>query len=335
MKITPQGGPAVSQPPTAQAEIQSSPRERAIAKLMGETPLSQSQQHPVSNPSQVSPEEMSVVQPPEEPRQNDSVEPPQEDTPTEKVEPLSTQFAQLARKEKALRAKAQAAEAAAKAREAELLAREEALKAKESEYLTNYIPKSRFKADPLSVLTEEGISYDEITQAILNPQAQQDPRVLAEIEKLKSELNQQKQYQEEQQKQQVAAQKMQYDQAVAQIRQDTRQLVEQDPAFETIKETGSIDDVVDLIERTYHQDKILLTVEEAAKEVEEYLIEQALRLAKINKIRTRLSPAEQAQKQPVAQKQPQSMNTLTNAVNASKPMSARERAIAAFKGNRN
>lgn len=340
MKIEPKSGPTVAQPPTAQA----TPRDRAIARLMEGSTTNQSQQAPVQNPTQVSPEEMSVVQSPESKAEtsqsntSDSVESSEassEAIKTPKEDPLSTQYALLARKEKALRAKVQAQEAQTKAREEALIAREEALKAKEAEYQSDYIPKSRFKADPLSVLTEEGVSYDEITNAILNPRTQQDPRIVAEIEKLKAEVQQQKQAQEQSRKHYEDQQSQAYQQAITQIRNEAKQLVNSDPSFETIKETDSVNDVVDLIEKTFNSDGIILSVEEAAKEIEEYLIEEAIKLSKLKRVQERLQPKSAQQvsqpSEPQA-KQPQTMKTLTNSVNASKKLSTRERAILAFKG---
>lgn len=326
----PKGSPAITPLPNATP----SARDRAIAKL---TEVSQPQA-PVRNPTQVSPEELSVVQPPTK-----SANPDTSDTTTAEAlteapkppaDPLSARYAQLARQERALRAKVQAQEAAFKAKEAAFNEQLAAAKAKETEYTSNYVPKSRIKSDPLSVMTEEGVTYDELTQAILNPQAKQDPRVLAEIEKLRAEVKEARAYQEQAKEESIAQQKQAYNQAVNQIRNEAKQLIANDPSYEMIKETRSIGDVVDLIEKTYATDGILLSVEEAASEVEEYLATQAVRLAKINKIKSKLQEVQQPTQQSQAQAAPKQvgMKTLTNSVNASKPMSTRERAIAAFKG---
>lgn len=352
MKIELKDGPAVNQPPNAQAQ---STRERAIARLLGQNPdqatppATNTQQTPVANPNAISPEEMTAVKPKmsenntNSDSSNVSEEAAQPKTATEaeksKDTPLSAQFADLARKERALRAKVQAEQTAAKAREEALMAREEAIKAKESEYQSKYIPKDRLKADLANVLAEMGISYDDITSAFLNPAPQQDPRVIAEIETLKQEVQAQRKQQEEARKAYEEQQKRAYQQALSEIRSEATQLVNSSPEFETIKETGSVNDVVELIEKTYQKNGVLLTVEEAAKEVEEYLVEEALKIAKINKIRSKFQttekPSEPTQAAPQAKQsdQPQ-IKTLTNSVNASRKLSARERAIAAFKGDK-
>lgn len=361
MKIVPQAQQAAPQASEAPQSSAQAARARAIAMLTSGAPQANAQptgqEHPVQSPTNISPEEFSVVKSntsSEKSAQNDTNRStsPESDVdagkPAEaKAEPtedelLSTQYANLARKEKALRAKVQAEQQAYREKVAALEAREKALQEKEAEYTSNYVPKAKLKQNPLAVLTEEGISYDDITQAILNPQVQQDPRVTAEIEKLKAEIQSQRQEQEKIRKGYEDQQTRAYQQAVNEIRNETKVLVSNDPNFETIKETGSVDDVVDLIEKTYHKEGILLTVEEAAREVEEYLVEEATKLSKIKKIREKLlageRPSATVQKQseqtePQKQQTAQPMKTLTNSVNASKRMNARERAIAAFKGN--
>lgn len=323
-KDAPVIAPIASGQPTA--------RDRAIAKLMAvpEAP-------PVKNPTQVAPEELSAVKAPTQASNTDTsdtttAEPTEATKPA--VDPLSARYAQLARQERALRAKVQAQDAAFKAKEAAFNEQLAAAKAKDAEYTSNYVAKSRIKADPLSVMTEEGVTYDELTQAILNPQSKQDPRIIAEIEKLRAEVKEARDYQAKAKEESVAQQKQAYNQAVNQIRNEAKQLIATDPTFEMIKETRSVGDVVELIEKTYNEDGILLSVEEAATQVEEYLTTQAVKLARTNKIRSQLHEVQKpAQQQQVAgNKQSTGMKTLTNSVNASKSMSARDRAIAAFKG---
>jgi hypothetical protein len=120
---------------------------------------------------------------------------------------------------------------------------------------------------------------------------------------------------------------------------DTRSLVAADPAFEITKATGSEEQVVKLIVRTFKEDNILMSVEEAAAKVEKHLEEEYGKLTQLKKLQARFKPAAatpaavtQAAQTLNAQKQPQGMKTLTNSIASQKPMSARERAIAAFEG---
>jgi hypothetical protein len=118
-----------------------------------------------------------------------------------------------------------------------------------------------------------------------------------------------------------------------QIRNDVNMLVKHDPQFETIKATNSIGDVVELIEKTFNEDGVLLTVEEAAQQVESYLVDEAIKLARLAKIQQKLAPAPKAEaSKATGTPEKQSMKTLTNSVNSSRTLSARERAILAMQG---
>lgn len=240
-------------------------------------------------------------------------------------EALSPKFAALARKEKALRAQAQ-----------QLKAQADALRAKESEYQTSYISKAdlqkKLAEDPISFMNEHNLSWDQLTSAVLNqsPQDTQIKALKAEIEALKAEQNTVKSTMNEQQTKA-------YEQAVNQIRNDAKILVSSDPNFETIRETGSEEAIVALIEETFKQDGTLLSVDEAAQQVENYLIEEGLKMARLNKVKAKLTP-QQAEKLLNTEK-PQ-IKTLTNATTASTPTRLTqkeriERAKLAFMGKLN
>lgn len=265
-------------------------------------------------------------------------------------EPLSSQYAQLARKEKALRAQAMQA----KAQNDALAAREAAIKAKEAELSGDaYIPKSRLSTDTMKALEEAGVSYEQITQMMLNapsPEAQQQASVISKLEAKIAAL-------EEGQKKVTTtfeeSQKSAYTQAVNQLKADAKRAVFTNPEFETIKETNSVNDVVDLIVKTFESgldDKrpkgTLLSVEEAAQMVEEHLAEEAFKLVNLSKVKKRLASQAVATattttsgKQaasPPGEKQPTTtMKTLTNRDGSARTLSSRERAILAFKGELN
>lgn len=262
-----------------------------------------------------------------EPRQTSTVEgvatPPE--ATEKKEELLSPKFAALARKEKAFRQ-----------REAQLKAREDALKTTEAP--ASFDSKAfteKMRTDPWATLTEYGLTPDEITQAMLN---QPNPGEVA-IKKLEAKLNDfETKFSEpitkfEQQQTQA------FEQAVKQIRNDTKLLIDSDPSFELIKAKNASEAVVELIKQSFEETGFAMSVEEAAKEVETYLSDQVFeeiqKAQQIKKIQERLNPPAPAQQQP-STKQP--LKTLTNSVSAgsSKPtLSEKERvqrAILAFKG---
>lgn len=353
MKVTPVASPhAVSQP--MQVGPNTDTRSKAIAAFNA---AQQPQQAPVQNQNAVTPEEMGAIKPQEQlaeaaqqateiAEQVDAktpIETTEETAETPEVKPkvdptVSRQFAQLARQEKALRAKAQQQEQSIRAREEALQAKEAKITGLEQQYKSGYISMDQLKADTLSVLANAGVSYDELTQQILNQQPT-DPRLNAHIARLEAQIKSLESKAEEGQKTAQEQQKSAYEAAIRQIKMDTKALVSSDPTYETIKATGSINDVVELIEQTYQKDGIVLSVEEAATEVENYLVEEALKITNIDKIKKRLSQASaQSQKvqeksqAPAAKPQSQPMKTLTNATASTRKLSAKERAILAFKG---
>ena len=357
MKTTPiaKPGMASSTAPTPAAQ---DARSRAIAKLTPAAPPTQGQSAPIPvNANAVTAEDLSAVQAPKNGQDINTVEETTsteetvleasteaesteavEQTPAKPVEtPASSQMAILARKERALRAKAQQQDQAYKQREEALRAREAAVNAKDQEYQSGYISKQRIKQDLLGVMAEEGLSYDELTQQLINQQPE-NPRVKAELNRLHE---QNKRLEDKLSKWEASAQENQtnaYKSAINQIRSDVAALVKQDPeTYEAIHKTGSHSDVVELIEQTFKEEGRVMSVEDAAKEVEDYLSDEAYKLSELKKVQKRrqavstTKPPTQTQT-PVQPKQPQPMKTLTNATASSRQLSSKERAILAFKG---
>lgn len=334
---------------TALTPTQQAARERAINMLVGHTNQAQPA---VPNQNQVSPEEAGAIKAPESQvsekiqeskstesegvetsGQNDKVDEAAPKEVTKEPQQLSQQYAQLARKEKALRAQVNEI----KAKEQAISQREEALKAKESFDPSKYISKEELLKSPLDVLMKNGMTYEQLTQQALNAPSPEQQALHSVIEELRSEIRTLRDDQQGVKKTFEETQQQGYEQAVNNIRKEVKSLVEKDPEFETIKSTGQIEEVVDLIKKTFAEDGVLLTAEEAAKMVEDHIIEEAEKLYKISKIQKRLSitpastPVEK--KQNVEAKQPQAMKTLTNTVSATRPMTSREKAIAAFNAN--
>lgn len=151
---------------------------------------------------------------------------------------------------------------------------------------------------------------------------------------LKRQLRAEREARESDRKAAAQAQDAQYQQALKQIRADATQLIRQDNTFEAIRETNSINDVVELIEETFKEDGIVLSVEEACREVEDHLVEKLSKYSRLDKIQQRLKSAAAAaspqQSGDNSQQRQQPKPTLTNAVSTSKKLSAKERAILAF-----
>jgi uncharacterized protein YukE len=346
MKLTPVTGPGAISPNGTPEHVRTARAIEAFNRANSPVAPTQGQQqeHPVQNASNVAVEELGALkQTTEEPARDDNT--PVEDSPAgpepeaKKEDPaLSRQFAQLARQERQLRVKAQQQKAALDAREADLKAREAALGQQPSFDPKEYIPRSRIKQEALTVLAEEGIDYNELTQQVLNQQPV-DARTQATINELKAQIAELKQSTKQSQDSYQEQQKQAYQAAVKQIEMDARSLVKGDPAeFEAIAKTGSVKDVVDLIVKTHEKTGVVMSVEEAAREVENYLVEEGFNVStRIEKIKRRIQQAAQPkgspqQSQAKPQTQSPGMKTLTNAASSTRKLSARERALLAFKG---
>lgn len=334
MKITNAPGPMVQ--PVASSQAAADAKARVIAKYATAPAVTQTPAHSI-NQNSVSPEEMSAIVPYEK-EEEAQVEQEVAEEVKEEVKPTQTesnQYVLLARKEKALRAKAQQQEQQFKQREQDLQQREQEIAKIKSEYESGYISKQRLKERTLDALAEAGVSYDEVTQQQIDA-GSVSPAVRAQLERLEARLAKQDEELARQRKGSEEQQGEAYKAAVRQIRQDATDLVSSDPEFEMIKATNSVKDVVELIEATFKDEGRVMTVEEAAKEVEQHLLEEIDKLTRIEKIKKRLATKPAAQErtnaQPPLNKQPQPMKTLTNATSSTRQLSAKERAILAFKG---
>lgn len=343
MKLTPVQSPHQIQQTGVNPQAQNAARQRAIATLNGQQPA------PVQNQSQVAMEEIGAVIPkPNIQTKTESTPTPEPVTepqtaqpvPVEKVEvkenkeepQLSERIQQLIRREKQQRIKAQRQEEEFKRREAELKAKEASLKPQEPD-LSQYIPKSRLKESLMDVLSEQEIPLEEVTKQLLEA-PQRNPRYDALLAKQEARIAQLQQQIEQQQKQAVESQDAAYKAAVNQLHVDVKGLVKDNPSYEAIRFAKAERDVVDLIEKVYKAEGRIMDVEEAANEVETYLIDSNYEFVnKVNKLKTRFTPPakEVKPKEDTTPKQTP-MKTLTNANSSTRQLSARERAILAFKG---
>lgn len=249
---------------------------------------------------------------------------PEETKPEE-----SARFAQMARREKMLRARAR-----------EIETREQALKAREAQYTQPQQPqapdvswKERLVNDPAGLLAEAGMSYDQFVASLAN-QNPLDPT----IRQLQNELKQIKEAQNKVLEDMGQRDERAMSQAIKQIETEVGQIVRSNPdEYETLAASGPAaqKEVARYIKQVFDEEGYIMDVHEAAREVEEALTEQALGYAKLKKIQAKLSPSQVAAKAEVElpQAQAKGPSTLSHSMSAgSKPLSAKERAILAFQG---
>jgi hypothetical protein len=269
--------PAGSMPTMDQNQVMA-PSQTQIPRIKMTTNANPEEYHPISNPIETQVNE------------------------TEATKTLDPQIARLQKHRRALLLK-----------EKELKAKEEALNQPQQ----GLIDVNRLKSDPLNVLLENGVTYDQLTQAIMsNQQNSEVYKLKTEIESLKKGVDQKF----------VEKDALAEQQVLAEMRREADRLQFRSDDFELVRETRSVPVVMKLIERTWRERKEVIDVPEAMKLVEDELFKDAQRVAKSKKMQSLFPQAMQTQ-----QRQPQ-MRTLTNRDTASVPVSRKARALAAYYG---
>lgn len=289
------------------------------------------------DPNKISVEDLSAVQ--GQNRSTVDTRPATEQTQSTEEKPAqpstaSQEYQLLARKERQLRQQSQQIQQQNKAKEQQWATEKANLEARLAELEKNTISRQRLKEQPFDVLNDEGITYDEITQQAMDNQ-QKNPRYESYIRKLEAKIQKLEQDGQRRDTEAQESSTRQYKAAITQITTDAKQLIDTDPNFEMIKATNSVKDVVELIEVTYKQDGRVMTVEEAALEVEQYLLDESIKLANTKKVKERIA-VKPATTQPSLEtqqnKQTQPVKTLTNAASTTRKLSSKERAVLAFRG---
>lgn len=230
-----------------------------------------------------------------------------ETTPeAEETKPLSPQFAALLKQKRALQVK-----------ESELLKREQELQSRAS---TDGSPDviSRLKSDPLSVLQEAGVTYDQLTEAILNGTPNPEIRSMQEkVEALEKALD------DKFQSRDSAAEEA----ALTEMLYEAEALAKDGEAYPGIQNKNAFDRVLRHIHKTYKQTGRVLDVSEAMNVIEGQLRKEAESYASIYKF----APAQEIQAAQSQNRNP-GMRTLTNKDTARPILGRRERMLAAFNG---
>ena len=224
----------------------------------------------------------------------------------EAIKQVSPQVAAFAKAKRALQVK-----------ERELADKEKALQAPGQ---SRAELEQRIKSQPLSVLQELGVTYDQLTNEILGKQGNGD------IDALKSEITSLKKTIDDKFSEKDIAQ----EQAVFDhMKNNVDRIVASSNEYKFIRESKSQDDVLDLIKRTWHEQGDVLDEEEAMNLIEAELREDARRYVKLM---GELEPTTPAPAQPAPQQQ--GIRTLTNKDSARSQQSRRQRAIAAMLGQK-
>lgn len=244
---------------------------------------------------------------PPEDEEKPSILPSSESKTTEEVtQPISPQFAALAKQRRAIQL------------ERQLLDKEKAEWASKSQG-SDSVPLARLKSEPLSVLLESGVTYDQLTEAILANQGNSDLNALkAEMNALKEGID----------KKFVENESRDEQRLYSQVDRDAKDLIATKVKdFELVSKMGRKDVAVEVWKREFKETGNFPDIEDILRDVETQCLKECEEFTKLDKIQA-LFP----QRAPEPQ-QRQGMRTLTNKDTASIPTSPKARALAAFYGN--
>lgn len=241
--------------------------------------------------------------------------------PEKKEDPkISSQFAALAKKEKALvkqQADIKARETAFSQREADISARE--AKIKEADVL--------FETEPLKALEMRGLSYQKLTDMILTgkttiEKAPEDPKAYAD--RIAADIR--KEYADKETAREAASKKAEddakakqekeleeaYSSYRAQVDSFTKENFDN---YELINLYGQQELIIDTVNQYYEKHNRVLSVKEASDMVEKYLTDEAERAMNAKKFAGRTAPKKETAADKVIKSEPaksQPTKTLTN-----------------------
>jgi hypothetical protein len=202
---------------------------------------------------------------PEQPVQVEQTEKPKE--------MLSTQFAALAKKEKA--ALQRQREAESKLKEAE-----EKLKLYE-QFETK---KKSAKANPLEFISEAGLTYDDITEFMLNGGARHRDKTEVLEEKFNEFVKSKEKEEQDRIEKEKQSLKAQEEKVIAQFKQSVNKYItDNQDKFELINLYSAQELVIATIEQHFEDKQEILSNERAAELVEAHLEEEAKKLANSKK----------------------------------------------------
>jgi hypothetical protein len=181
---------------------------------------------------------------------------------------LSPQLSAFARKEAAYRQ-----------RELTLKTREQELEAKlaKAERFTSL--ESKLASKDFSDLEGLGLTYEEYTKYLLDKQAGEPTPERQQMTKLEQEVADMKA---------AAAKKAdeEFQATVSEYSKEIAKIVDSDPRFLSVKEYGAQEHVLQTILDAWEQDDEELSVEDAAKQVEDFIVEEGKKFTALSKFKT-------------------------------------------------
>lgn len=206
-----------------------------------------------------------------------------EETPAQE-EKFAAKFAALSRKEKALRQRETQLNQQMQQIEQRLKQMEEQSKQVES---YKQIP-DRLRKEPLKVLEESGLKFEQLAEMVLNDGKPTQDMVLNEYEK--KVMSRMEELEKKLAEKEAKEEQAKYDQAISQFQGQLSDFITQTADYELIRANDSADLVFNVIEEHFNETGEILSNKEACDAVEEYLLEEAKKLVDREKVKKLLQP---------------------------------------------
>lgn len=247
--------------------------------------------------------------------QQEQQEEPKQEEPkqSEQEERFAAKFAALSRKEKAVRQR----EAQLQQQMQELEAKIKAMEQQQNEVQSYKSLPERLKKEPFKVLQEQGLSFEQLAEMVLNDGKPTQDMILSEYEK--KVMSKVQELEQKLAEKEAKEQEERYQAAIEQFQGQLTDFINETPEYELIKANDAADLVFQVIEEHHNETGEILSNKEACDAVEEYLLDEAKKLVDREKVKKLLQP--QTPNKPAAP-QGKSSPTLSNAAAAQATKSA-------------
>ncbi len=230
--------------------------------------------------------------------------------PEPEADPFGPKFAALSRREKAVNQRIK-----------EFEAREQAWQKEQEDAKTKYSGydnlAQRFKTEPLKLMEEHGLSYQQLTEMVLNEG--EPTKDMVTDHRVDDVMNQVKELQEKLDAKDAAQKESELNAVMDDFKTEIEDYIDENIVdYELIKANESNDLIYEVIEQHHEKTGNILNIKDAADEVEKYLEEQVKTFSSLDKVKKMLNlPVEPGTKEPEVPGQ--SSTTLSNTHTAQVP----------------
>lgn len=216
--------------------------------------------------------------------------PPAEGQPGSQGEQEAARLQSEARQQAALRARQRQREERERAVQAQRAKIEADLAESQRQNAALAAKIARFKSDPYGAALDEGLTADQFGALMLEQPELHNQKISVLEQKLAKAQEQIEKLLSGNTEQQTLSREA----AKRQIRHDIKAAVKADASLEAMAAYGddATEAAVLLIEKTFDEEGVVMDISEAIASVEEELVEQSLKAARIGKVKARMTPAE-------------------------------------------